>query len=57
MAPDLSPALAVASAWTQLFGPVSFEVFGRFNRVVEDREAFFAAAERLGREVGLLPRP
>ncbi|MEU2549259.1 TetR/AcrR family transcriptional regulator [Streptomyces roseolus] len=60
VAPDLPPALAVAlaSAWAQLFGLVSFEVFGQFNRVVEDRDAFFAAAaERLGREVGLLPRP
>ncbi|MFD8011842.1 TetR/AcrR family transcriptional regulator [Streptomyces sp. NPDC058955] len=60
LAPDLPPALAVALvfAWAQLFGLVSFEVFGQFNRVVEDRDAFFAtAAERLGREVGLLPRP
>ncbi|MFD6363883.1 TetR/AcrR family transcriptional regulator [Streptomyces roseolus] len=60
VAPDLPPALAVAlaSAWAQLFGLVSFEVFGQFHRVVEDRDAFFAAAaERLGREVGLLPRP
>ncbi|MFE9040118.1 TetR/AcrR family transcriptional regulator [Streptomyces sp. NPDC012421] len=60
LAPDLPPALAVAlvSSWAQLFGLVSFEVFGQFNRVVEDRDAFFAAAaERLGREAGLLPRP
>ncbi|MFD5768580.1 TetR/AcrR family transcriptional regulator [Streptomyces sp. NPDC127049] len=60
VAPDLPPALAVAlvSVWAQLFGLVSFEVFGQFNRVVEDRDAFFsAAAERLGREAGLLPRP
>ncbi|NML54645.1 helix-turn-helix transcriptional regulator [Streptomyces sp. R302] len=58
--PGLPPALAVAlaAAWAQLFGLISFEVFGQFNRVVEDRDAFFAvAAERLGREVGLLPRP
>ncbi|MFF4170541.1 TetR/AcrR family transcriptional regulator [Streptomyces sp. NPDC001744] len=59
IAPDLPPALAVAlvAAWAQLFGLVSFEVFGQFHRVVEDRDAFFAeAARRLGREAGLLPR-
>ncbi|MFC8272996.1 TetR/AcrR family transcriptional regulator [Streptomyces sp. NPDC057271] len=59
-APDLPPALAVAmvAVWSQLFGLVSFEVFGQFNRVVEDRETFFAAAAaRLGRDIGLLPRP
>ncbi|MEU9704063.1 TetR/AcrR family transcriptional regulator [Streptomyces sp. NPDC047981] len=56
---DLPPALAVAmvTAWSQLFGLVSFEVFGQFNRVVEDRETFFAtAADRLGREIGLRAR-
>ncbi len=59
VAPDLPPALAVALvvAWSQLFGLVSFEVFGQFHRVVEDRDAFFAAAaRRLGQDVGLLPR-
>ncbi|MGW0121772.1 TetR/AcrR family transcriptional regulator [Streptomyces sp. NPDC003327] len=59
LAPDLPPAVAAAlvAAWSQLFGLVSFEVFGQFHRVVEARDAFFAhAAERLGREVGLLPR-
>ncbi|MFF0474763.1 TetR/AcrR family transcriptional regulator [Streptomyces sp. NPDC004284] len=58
-APDLPPALAVAlvAAWAQLFGLVSFEVFGQFNNVVEDRDTFFAtAAGRLGQDVGLLPR-
>ncbi|MBT2442051.1 TetR/AcrR family transcriptional regulator [Streptomyces sp. ISL-36] len=58
-APDLPPALVVAlvAAWSQLFGLVSFEVFGQFNRIVEDRETFFtASAARLAREVGLLPR-
>ncbi|MEU8761360.1 TetR/AcrR family transcriptional regulator [Streptomyces sp. NPDC048659] len=58
LAPDLPPALAVAlvAAWAELFGLVSFELFGQFHNVVEDRDAFFAAsAERLGREVGLLP--
>ncbi|MFF9064379.1 TetR/AcrR family transcriptional regulator [Streptomyces sp. NPDC014891] len=59
VAPDLPPALAVAlvAAWSQLFGLVSFEVFGHFHNVVEDRETFFAtAARRLGQDVGLLPR-
>ncbi|MER7951293.1 TetR/AcrR family transcriptional regulator [Streptomyces sp. NPDC096079] len=58
-APDLPPALAISlvAAWSQLFGLVSFEVFGQFHRVVEDRDAFFAAAaRRLGQDVGLLPR-
>ncbi|MFE0649446.1 TetR/AcrR family transcriptional regulator [Streptomyces sp. NPDC059534] len=59
LVPDLPPPLAVAlvAAWSQLFGLVSFEIFGQFHRVVEDRDAFFtAAARRLGQEVGLLPR-
>ncbi|MGW9453803.1 TetR/AcrR family transcriptional regulator [Streptomyces sp. NPDC055632] len=59
IAPDLPPALAAAlvAAWSQLFGLVSFEVFGQFHRVVEDRDAFFtASARRLGQDVGLLPR-
>ncbi|MFD5329323.1 TetR/AcrR family transcriptional regulator [Streptomyces sp. NPDC127092] len=60
IAPDLPPPLAAAlvSAWAELFGLISFEIFGQFNNIVGDRAAFFAtAAERLGREVGLLPRP
>ncbi|MFC7307865.1 TetR/AcrR family transcriptional regulator [Streptomyces monticola] len=59
VAPDLPPAAAVAlaAAWAQLFGLVSFEVFGQFNRVVEDREAFFVhAVTELARGVGLLSR-
>lgn len=57
LAPDLPPALVVAfvGAWCQLFGLISFEVFGHFNRVVEDPEALFAhAVDRLGRDLGLL---
>ncbi|MEU2226170.1 TetR/AcrR family transcriptional regulator [Streptomyces sp. NPDC018347] len=56
LAPDLSPEAAVAlvAAWAQLFGLVGFEVFGQFNRVVENREAFFRhAAARLAEGVGL----
>lgn len=42
------------SAWPQLFGLISFELFGQFNRVVEDRDAFFVhAAARIAHEVGL----
>ncbi len=29
------------AAWTQLFGHVSFELFGQFHTVVEDYDAFF----------------
>jgi AcrR family transcriptional regulator len=29
------------SAWVHLFGTVSFEVFGQFNTVIEDRDVFF----------------
>ncbi|MFI6684841.1 TetR/AcrR family transcriptional regulator [Streptomyces sp. NPDC050485] len=56
-APDLPPPVAVAlvAAWAQLFGLISFEVFGQFHRVVEDREPFFAhAAGQLARSVGLV---
>ena len=56
-APDLPPAVALAlvAAWAQLFGLISFEVFGQFHRVVEDREPFFThAAEQLARSVGLV---
>ncbi|MFF3838620.1 TetR/AcrR family transcriptional regulator [Streptomyces sp. NPDC001930] len=59
IAPDLPPALAVTlvAAWSQLFGLISFEVFGHFRNIVEDHDAFFAAAaRRLGQDVGLLPR-
>ncbi|MEU0129937.1 TetR/AcrR family transcriptional regulator [Streptomyces sp. NPDC006289] len=57
LAPDLPPAAvaALVAAWAQLFGLISFEVFGQFNRVVEAREPFFRQAVReLGRSVGLL---
>jgi AcrR family transcriptional regulator len=30
------------TAWIQLFGAISFELFGQFNNVIEDRDAFFA---------------
>ncbi|MFJ7071529.1 TetR/AcrR family transcriptional regulator [Streptomyces sp. NPDC098781] len=56
LAPDLPPATVAAliATWAELFGLVGFELFGQFNRVVEDRAAFFRhAAARLARGVGL----
>ncbi|MEU6139430.1 TetR/AcrR family transcriptional regulator [Streptomyces sp. NPDC047081] len=56
IAPDLPPQVAAAlvAAWAQLFGLVGFELFGQFNRVVEDREPFFRhAVGQLARGVGL----
>ncbi|KUN88939.1 TetR family transcriptional regulator [Streptomyces bungoensis] len=57
LAPDLPPEVTVAlvAAWAQLYGLVGFEVFGQFNRLVEDREPFFRhAAARLAEGVGLV---
>ncbi|MFJ2640235.1 TetR/AcrR family transcriptional regulator [Streptomyces sp. NPDC087511] len=56
-APGLPPQAAppLIAAWSQLFGLISFEVFGQFHRVVEAREAFFRdAVTELARTVGLL---
>jgi AcrR family transcriptional regulator len=51
------PAAAVpglAAAWAQLFGLISFELFGQFRRVVEARTEFFdLAVDRLAAQVGL----
>ncbi|MBT2543050.1 TetR/AcrR family transcriptional regulator [Streptomyces sp. ISL-44] len=50
--PEVTAALV--AAWAQLVGLVSFELFGQFNRVVEDRATFFAhAAGQLAHGVGL----
>ncbi|MEV5874624.1 TetR/AcrR family transcriptional regulator [Streptomyces sp. NPDC052101] len=47
-------AVALVTAWAELFGLLGFELFGQFNNVVEDREAFFRhAATRLAHSVGL----
>ncbi|MEU9005749.1 TetR/AcrR family transcriptional regulator [Streptomyces sp. NPDC059982] len=47
-------AAALVAAWAQLVGLVSAELFGQFNRVVEERDAFFAhAADQLAHAVGL----
>ncbi|MBY8882506.1 TetR/AcrR family transcriptional regulator [Actinacidiphila acidipaludis] len=59
LAPDLPiPTIAaLVAAWAQVFGIVSFEVFGQFNGVVEARGPFFdQAAGALGAQVGL-PTP
>lgn len=56
-APDLPPEVitVLVGAWAQLFGLISFEVFGQFNRVVEDRDVFFRhAAGQLAHHVGLV---
>ncbi|MEU3467265.1 TetR/AcrR family transcriptional regulator [Streptomyces sp. NPDC048387] len=55
-APGLPPEVtaALVAAWAQLSGLVSFELFGQFNRVVEEREAFFThATTQLAHAVGL----
>ncbi len=57
LAPDLPPetVTALVAAWAQLFGLIGFELFGQFNRVVEDREPFFRqAVAQLARGVGLV---
>ena len=47
-------AARTLAAWAALFGLVSFELFGQFENVVTDREAFFGyAASCLGRLAGL----
>ena len=47
-------AARTLAAWAGLFGLVSFELFGQFENVVTDRDAFFGyAASCLGRMVGL----
>ncbi|MFJ3877557.1 TetR/AcrR family transcriptional regulator [Streptomyces sp. NPDC090077] len=55
-AEGLPPAVtaALVAACAHLVGLVSFELFGQFNRVVEERDAFFAhAAGQLAHAVGL----
>ncbi|MEV8552210.1 TetR/AcrR family transcriptional regulator [Streptomyces glaucescens] len=57
VAPDLPPEVVVVlvAAWAELYGLVGFEVFGQFNRIVEDREPFFRhAVARLAHSVGLV---
>ncbi|MEQ3554521.1 TetR/AcrR family transcriptional regulator [Pseudonocardia nematodicida] len=54
--PDLPDPLLLAAltAWTGVFGHVSFELFGQFENAVDHRdEVFDGTVERLGRLVGL----
>jgi len=49
-------AARTLGAWAGLFGLVSFELFGQWENVVTDRDAFFSyAASCLGRMAGLPP--
>jgi AcrR family transcriptional regulator len=46
------------TAWAALYGTVSFELFGQFNNVIEERDPYFDhTMTLLGRLVGLQPRP
>jgi len=56
LAPDLGAAVLVqvAAAWTALFGLVSFELFGQFDRTFEPADALFAhVVERSADALGL----
>jgi AcrR family transcriptional regulator len=46
VAPGLPPLVLqrTAVAWTQLFGMISFELFGQFARTIEPADEFFARA-------------
>jgi AcrR family transcriptional regulator len=49
-----SAVAALVAVWAQLFGLVSFELFGQFNRVVDARDEFFdLAASRLAHQIGI----
>ena len=46
--------VAILTAWTQLFGLLSFELFGQTKGLIEDHEAFFReAATLMGSRIGL----
>ena len=46
--------LAAMNAWTQLFGLVSFEVFGQTRGLIDDHEAFLReSATAMATRVGL----
>jgi AcrR family transcriptional regulator len=50
-------AVRAVAAWTQLFGNISFELFGHFHRVIEESTPVFERALlEMGRMVGL-PAP
>ncbi len=59
VAPELPPVVLVNAiiAWSQLFGMVSFELFGQFVGSVDPTDEFFATAvERMADLVGLPTR-
>ena len=46
--------LAALAAWTQLFGHLSFELFGQTHGLIVDHEAFFRETSSLmGARIGL----
>lgn len=54
--PEVPRALVVpaVAAWTQLYGTVGFELFGQYENVVVDRDAYFdAVADAAATSVGL----
>ncbi|GLZ45060.1 TetR family transcriptional regulator [Actinomycetospora sp. NBRC 106375] len=54
--PELARPVVVPAvvAWTQLFGTVGFELFGQYENVVTDRDAYFdAVADAAATSVGL----
>jgi AcrR family transcriptional regulator len=56
IAPELPPAVLAraALAWTQLFGMISFELFGQFARTIDPADEFFEyAAAQMMDVVGL----
>src|SRR5580704_6549752 len=56
IAPEIPDQLMFTgiTAWVQLFGVVSFELFGQFNNVIEARSEFFdAQMELMGDVIGL----
>ena len=56
--PGVAPTVLARGmiAWTELFGAVSFEVFGRLNSVIENRDAWFAhQVLAMSKLVGLRP--
>lgn len=58
LAPEVPPALLTRGivAWTQLFGMISFELFGHLVNTVEGPELFEQAAELMADFLGL-PHP
>lgn len=51
-------AAHLVAAWAELFGLVSFELFGQFDNLIHRREVFFdRAVTRLAQSVGLVPEP